>query len=64
VPLPTVIFVALILLDEFVLPYHGGGASMWPLALLFGIPTALAGSVLGTLIALVSRLGRQANDAL
>jgi hypothetical protein len=40
--LPTVGFVALILFDEFVLPYRGGGASMWPLALLFGVPFAIA----------------------
>lgn len=26
----------LILADEFLLPYHGGGASMWPIALAFG----------------------------
>jgi len=51
--LPTVGFVALILLDEFVLPYRGGGASMWPLALLFGIPLAVAGSIFGLVIGLV-----------
>lgn len=26
----------LILVDEFLLPYRGGGASMWPIALAFG----------------------------
>ena len=25
-----------ILVDEFLLPYQGGGASMWPIALAFG----------------------------
>jgi hypothetical protein len=25
-----------ILVDEFILPYQGGGASMWPIALAFG----------------------------
>ncbi len=26
----------LILIDEFLLPHHGGGASTWPVALVFG----------------------------
>lgn len=49
--LPTVTLVALILFDEFVLPYRGGGASMWPLALLFGVPTTIFMSLLGVLCA-------------
>jgi len=62
--LPTVGFVALILLDEFVLPYRGGGASVWPLANLFGVPTAIAGSVLGLFFAWLLRPDRQVRDAL
>ena len=62
--LPTSGFVALILLDEFVLPYRGGGASMWPLALLFGVPTAIAGSLLGLWFAWLFQPDRRVNDAL
>jgi hypothetical protein len=29
---PPVAFIAYILLDAYVLPYRGGGASMWPIA--------------------------------
>jgi hypothetical protein len=40
-----------VLFSEFVLPYMGGGASMWPIALLFGgIFGAISGG-LGTIIA-------------
>jgi hypothetical protein len=42
---------AYVLYAEFVLPYAGGGASMWPIALVIGgIYSATAGGV-GTLIA-------------
>lgn len=51
VSVPAAGFVALILFDEIVLPYRGGGASMWPIALLFGVPTAILGSCLGLLFA-------------
>lgn len=53
--LPTVGFVALILFDEFVLPYREGGASMWPLALLFGVPITIVASLLGVLCAWLSQ---------
>ena len=37
---------AFVLFAEFVLPYQGGGASMWPIALIFGsIYGAVAGGV-------------------
>jgi hypothetical protein len=29
-------FLAILLIQEYVLPYRGGGASMWPIAQLFG----------------------------
>ena len=64
VSLPTFGFVSSILLDEFVLPYRGGGASMWPLALLFGVPTAIAGSLLGLFFAWLLRPDRQVKNAL
>jgi hypothetical protein len=40
-----------VLTSEFILPYMGGGASMWPIALLFGgIYGAISGG-LGTIVA-------------
>ncbi|MBU0916144.1 MULTISPECIES: hypothetical protein [Aquabacterium] len=42
---------AFVLVSEFVLPYSGGGASMWPIALAFGgFMGALAGGA-GVLLA-------------
>jgi hypothetical protein len=43
----------IILFDEFVLPYRGGGASMWPIALVFG---GFYGTILGGLGALSASL--------
>jgi hypothetical protein len=35
-----------VLLAEFVLPYQGGGASMWPIAMVFGsVYGAIAGGI-------------------
>lgn len=34
--LSCTIIPVVILADEFLLPYQGGGASMWPIALAFG----------------------------
>lgn len=31
-----IVIPSLIMIDEFILPYHGGGASMWPIALAVG----------------------------
>ena len=47
---PPVAFTGYILFNEFVLPPRGGGASMWPIALLFGIPIVLGGSLVGVLL--------------
>ena len=44
---PSIGFIGYVLFCEFVLPYRGGGASMWPIALLFGIPVVLTGSACG-----------------
>ncbi|WP_161811228.1 hypothetical protein [Steroidobacter agaridevorans] len=63
-PLSSISFAALILLDEFVLPYRGGGASMWPIALLFGVPTAVAGSLFGLFFAWLFQPDRDSNNAL
>ena len=40
-----------VLLAEFVLPYSGGGASMWPIALVFGGLCGAAASGVGLLVA-------------
>jgi hypothetical protein len=40
-----------LLFNEYVLPYHGGGASMWPIAQLFG--GTVAAVVAGVSCALV-----------
>lgn len=34
--IPWLGFLALLLLEAYVLPYRGGGATMWPIAQLFG----------------------------
>ncbi len=44
---------AFVLLSEFVLPYQGGGASMWPIALLFGGIYGAASSFVGVLLGLL-----------
>lgn len=45
--IPTVGFVGCILFDAYVLPYRGGGASMWPIAVLVGSPVVLIGGLCG-----------------
>jgi hypothetical protein len=45
--IPTVGFVGCILFDAYVLPYRGGGASMWPIAVLLGSPVVLIGGLCG-----------------
>ena len=44
---PITIFSLLILYEEYFLPYQGGGASMWPIAILFGGTTAAFCGVVG-----------------
>jgi len=44
---PVFLFVNTVMIDEYVLPYRGGGASMWPIALIVGSPIALAGAIFG-----------------
>ncbi len=47
VSVPVVCFVLFVLFDAYVLPYRGGGTSMWPIAILFGAPVAFLGGVCG-----------------
>jgi hypothetical protein len=44
--LASLIMPSFILLAEFILPHKGSGASMWPIALLFG---AIYGTIVGGL---------------
>ena len=44
VAIPWLSLLAVLLFDEYVLPYRGGGASMWPIAQLFaGTLAAIVG---------------------
>ena len=48
-----------VLFAEFVLPYQGGGASMWPIALFFGsVYGAIAGAI-GVAIGSLMRKGKK-----
>jgi asparagine N-glycosylation enzyme membrane subunit Stt3 len=47
---PVASFVVFVLFDAYVLPYRGGGVSMWPIAIMFGAPVAFAGGLLGFII--------------
>jgi hypothetical protein len=54
-----------ILVSEFALPYHGGGASMWPIALAFGSLYGFMATGLGIAIAqfiLKKRLRKDPTD--
>jgi hypothetical protein len=51
----ALILPALVLYEEFFVPYKGGGASFWPIAIvlggMYGLMAALPGAALGRLIA-------------
>jgi hypothetical protein len=49
--LPSLIMPVLILVDEFILPYQGGGASMWEIALAFGSFYGFMASGFGVVLA-------------
>ena len=51
ISLPTIGFVACLLVDAYVLPYRGGGVSMWPIAVLLGSPVVLVGGICGAAVA-------------
>nr|WP_315472445.1 hypothetical protein [uncultured Undibacterium sp.] len=46
VTMPLVCFLAFVLFAEFVSPSLGSGASIWPIAIIFGAPVVLAGTLL------------------
>lgn len=56
--LPAVGFVSFLLHDAYIAPYRGGGASMWPIAVLFGMPVILLGSVCGVAAARLAKTWR------
>ena len=47
---PIALYIAFSVVNEFVLPYRGGGASFWPLDILFIGPPILLGSWLGVFL--------------
>jgi hypothetical protein len=49
--LPSLIMPALILIDELILPYRGGGASIWEIALAFGSFYGFMASGFGVVLA-------------
>ena len=57
--LPWLALLAMLLFYEYVMPYEGGGASMWPIAQLFGGTIAAA---VGLVSAAVTRHVRRARQ--
>jgi hypothetical protein len=55
----SLVLPALVLFDEFVLPYRGGGASMWPIAIVFG---GFYGTISGGLGVLAAKLYLKKRD--
>jgi hypothetical protein len=49
------LMLAYLLVNEYVLPYRGGGASMWPIAQLFGGSVAAAVAALSCFLAQARR---------
>ena len=49
------LMLAYLLVNEYVLPYRGGGASMWPIAQLFGGSVAAAVAAVSCSLAQVRR---------
>ncbi len=47
----SLVLPAIVLFDEFVLPYQGGGASMWPIALVIGGFYGVISGGLGVVVA-------------
>jgi hypothetical protein len=62
--LPSLIMPVLILIDEFILPYRGGGASMWPIALAFGSFYGFMASGFGVVLAqfIIKRKSQKSHD--
>jgi hypothetical protein len=47
---PVLLYVACSTFIEFLIPHHGGGASFWPIDILFAGPLAGVGGVCGALL--------------
>lgn len=54
-----IIMPAFVLFDEFVLPYKGGGASFWPIALVIGGIMGVVVGGLGTIIGIALKKGKK-----
>ena len=48
--IPWLLFLIKLLIDEYILPYQGGGASMWPIALITGGTVAFLMGIIGSSI--------------
>lgn len=51
--IPIIGYIAWSVFNEFFVAYQGGGASFWPLDMVFACPVAGAGGALGTFLAIV-----------
>lgn len=58
--LPPSLFLSLLLVEEYLVPYQGGGASMWPIAFIVGGTAAVLASCSSLL---VFRAVRRRRDA-
>lgn len=54
-----IIMPAFVLFEEFVLPYRGGGASFWPIALVIGGIMGVVAGGLGTIIGIALKKGKE-----
>jgi hypothetical protein len=49
---PIFCYVAWSVYNQFFVPYHGGGASFWPIDIIFAGPVAGVGGFIGSLLAI------------
>jgi hypothetical protein len=50
---PVVVYVSFSTFYEFLIPRHGGGASLWPIDILFVAPVTAVGGAVGALLTIV-----------
>ena len=62
---PSLIIPVFILIDMYVLPYHGGGASFWPLEIIFGSFYGFMASGVGVALAsfILKRHSQRSNNS-
>lgn len=62
--LPPSLFLSWLLVEEYLMPYRGGGASMWPIAFVVGGTAAVLASCFSLLLLRRVRRWRDARQAL